>query len=575
MKINRKGKWQLFLKNRKLAVELGAGWAYKAVFAGTYIYLALPFVIFCIGWCRWYIGVPAAVLTAASCILCLREHRDRLYSGVRLLPEGIRQQQWMKVAAIVTILLLWVGLSGIGGYVWQTEDHPVRNRMFLLLTEQKWPLIREAVAGSGLQDRGIVYYIGFWLPAAVVGKLFGTGAGWAAQYLWAVGGILLMYAHICMYRKRISLWPFIIVIFFSGMDALGVLIGSADVLQVFGDQHLEWWARNYQFSSMTTQLFWVFNQAVPAWLASALIFLGEKPRNMVFTASLMILTSVLPFMGMVPFVLYFMVSRVAWVERPCSVRQLLAECREHWASPQNLLGGGTVALVSAVYLSGNGALRESIPILDSDKRVLILFVLAVLLAAALWILAVLAARGKGRAIRGVAVAIGIATVVWRLLKFPSEEWQSPVYQWINLMVFYMVEAGVLLYVLRPFVKDKRLLVLDAACLYMIPLFMLRNSSDICMRASIPGLFLMMLWCIRAFDLWSMERKKKAYRVGICLVFTVLLVGAVTPLHEMKRNLIRTREYYENTVVDEEHLYQGRFFSGSTQGFFWKHVAKQR
>lgn len=541
-----------------------AGWMYSMIYAGTYLYLALPVMIFCIGWCRWYIGIPAAAAVAAAVVCCLKEHRNEIHT------LDMEKEDWMRAAAVILLILLWAGLSGVGGYVWQNTDHTYRNAMFHLLVEKKWPLIKEIAAEGGLQGRGVVYYIGSWLPAAVVGKLSGFSAGRAALYLWTAAGILLMYGQICIWRKKVSVWPLVLFILFSAPDVLGVLLGTSDTLQIFGDQHLEWWPLYYQFSSITTQLFWVYNQAVPAWMLSALIFLDGKPRNMIFLSSLIILTSTLPFLGLLPYLIYFMVQKTVWVKDSWSVRQLLVQCWNNWGSIQNVAGGGAAALVSVIYLSGNASLRESMRVLNSEHRIWIFLGGLVLAAAVFYAAAVFAMKGWGQRLWQSAAAIGIAAAVLRIFKLPYEEWQSPVFYWINLTFFYAVEAGACLYLLYPMVADKKLFALNSIWLYVIPLILVGHSNDFCMRASIPGLFLMVLWCMHAADtgIW------KKYACRAALLAVLLAMGAVTPLHEMKRSFVNTRSYYENTAVEEDSVFTGRNFSGSTKGVFWRYIAKQ-
>lgn len=542
-----------------------AGWINSTIYAGTYLYLALPVIIFCIGWCRWYYGIPAAAAIAAAVICCIREYRGGMQKTFVL-----EKEDWIRAAAVVLLVLLWVGLSGVGGYVWQNTDHAYRNEMFALLAEEEWPLRKEAAAGSQLPGRGIVYYIGSWLPAAVAGKMFGFSAGRAALYLWTSAGILLMYGQICIWRKKISVWPLVLLIFFSAPDALGTLLGTADTLQVFGDQHLEWWPQYYQFSSITTQLFWVYNQAVPAWLLFALVFLDEKPGNMIFLSSLLMLTSTLPFLGLLPYLVYFMIKRSVW-RSFSSVRQLLAQCWYNWSSIQNVLGGGAAASISIIYLSGNDSLRESMQILNSEHRVWIFLGGMVFAAAVFYAAVVLVRKGCGRRLRQLAAVAGTAAVILRIIQLSDVQRQSPMFYWINLTFFYAVEAGVCLYALYPAVEDKKLFMLNSIWLYVIPLVMVGHSIDFCMRASIPGLFLMTLWCIWAADtrIW----KKHFCRAVLLAVF--LAAGAVTPLHEMKRSFVNTRNYYENAAVDEDSIFTGRNFSGSTKGVFWRCVAKQK
>lgn len=91
-----------------------------------------------------------------------------------------------------------------------------------------------------------------------------------------------------------------------------------------------------------------------------------------------------------------------------------------------------------------------------------------------------------------------------------------------------------------------------------------------MRASIPGLFLIMLWCVDMLDAW---RTQKQNRKRACVLAVLLMIGAVTPLHEIKRSYIHTREYYENQTAAPEEIFMGNNFSGSTAGFFWRYFAK--
>jgi len=577
-------------RNMHAPVKIKAARIQRLVLTGAYLYLALPVMIFFLGWCRWYIGIPGALVLVLAVWCCRKEWcsgsaayaadrqhmqrpagkdgKDTAVQEQAGLQYVITSAHWAKLAVIAAVILCWAGLSGVGGYVWQNADHSVRNELFVLLVEGKWPLVKELATESGTEVRGLVYYIGYWLPAALAGKLFGLKAGWAVQYLWAAAGIALLYAWICLWRKKLAVWPLWILIFFSGLDAAGVLLSCQEELRIFGDVHLEAWAPYYQFSSMTTQLFWVFNQAVPAWLMSALVFLGEKPRNMAFLASLTILTATFPFVGVLPFVLYFMIVRSRWDKNCRNVCGLLKSCRKNWGSLQNVAGSAVTVVICGIYIAGNHTVRNSLPAFSPGRKIFLLAAGIVLVAAALGA-AVLALRGRGRLVVRIAAALVAAAAVLRFFRLPYADWQSPLYYWMNHTLFYMLEAGVYLLVLYPSVKDKQLFALNAVWLYLIPLILVGGSCDFCMRASIPGLFLVMLWCIRAVD--TGLREKGPYRA--CLLLVLLAVGAVTPVHEMKRSLVHTREYYQNQIVEEDAVFMGNNFSGSIEGFFWRRLAK--
>ena len=75
-----------------------------------------------------------------------------------------------------------------------------------------------------------------------------------------------------------------ILIFFSGLDIVGAYLTSMDYINMRYDPwHLEWWGTPYQYSSMTTQLFWVFNQATSGVVVyQCLTYIQKNNRNLVY-----------------------------------------------------------------------------------------------------------------------------------------------------------------------------------------------------------------------------------------------------------------------------------------------------
>lgn len=544
-------------------------WIQKSVLAGAYVYLALPAVLFFAGWCRWQVGIPLAVAVVCAAGLCLKEHcrgESPFLDTQAAVYRG--NKPWGRMLLILGIVLAWTWLSGVGGYAWQNTDHPIRNEIFQLLMDEAWPVERQLDGAP----RGLVYYLGYWLLAAGIGKLCGPKAGWAAQYIWAVAGIILMYALFCICRKKLSVWPLLAIIAFSGLDMAGMLLRNPDQFRIFGTLSLDEWFGYYQFSSMTTQLFWVFNQAVPAWVLCMLVFLGEKPKNVVFITSLIILTSTFPFAGMIPYVLYVLATRCAYQLESC-------------LSLQNLTGVA-VAAVSLLYIAGNGAVKGSLPAMPFGEALLLCSLGAVVLARLGKAFVHLQASGRDRQTtrtsgqgrqatvrpgsvwKKTAVLAGILAVAARICQISGQ--MHPLRYFAYLLIFYLLEAGLLLAVVYPSVEDKKLFVLTAAWLFIIPLILVGNSSDFCMRASIPGLFLLMLWCIEACSKWHKNKQK----VRFCLLVVFLLAGALTPLHEMTRSIVHTKNGFENQTATAESVLSGNNFSGAAEGFFWEYLAKR-
>lgn len=79
------------------------------LFRASLIYLILPFVVFCLGFLRWYIGFPIGFLLAFFTWKLWKTE-----AGSELKHPTRKEWIWLLVLAAV-----WVILSGIGGYAFQ------------------------------------------------------------------------------------------------------------------------------------------------------------------------------------------------------------------------------------------------------------------------------------------------------------------------------------------------------------------------------------------------------------------------------------------------------------------------
>lgn len=291
------------------------------------LYLTIPFLIFSVTWMKPFY---AFICIAVIAIVIYQMFREESQNGLEMISHA---EQGRLLAAFV-LIIIWVGMSGIGRSAFQNEDHAWRNGMFEMLVNQDWPVVTA--------DKGFSYYMGFWLPAACLGKIFGLGVGYKFQMLWAVIGIFLFYIILCKLLNRIALWPFAAFVLFSGMDILGYYVTGVDLRAIGQTEHLEWWSTVFQYSSFTTQLFWVFNQAIPAWLATALLMAEKSNKRIVFIWSLMLLNCTMPFAGLLPFL-----ACKAVMDMPeKGIRPLFTF--------DNVIAGGVVGIISFLYLSKGG-----------------------------------------------------------------------------------------------------------------------------------------------------------------------------------------------------------------------------
>lgn len=496
-----------------------------------YLYLVLPTLIFFIGWMKWYWAFVLGILVSFACI---RGFSQSMFDRNLVIQSHVERKVMLKAFVLIA---LWVYLSGIGGYCYQNKDHEIRSAIFRALVEYDWPVI------SADGSRGLIYYIGFWLPSACVGKLFGLEAGYAAQYIWAVVGIYIAYYLICVYRQKADLLPVAFLVFFSGLDYVGTWILREKGMDINLSLHLEWWAVDIQFTSMTAQLFWVFNQAIPAWVATGLVLVQKNCKNILFILSLLMLSSTIPFVGLIPVAIYLYVRRVM------ENRKRLTEVLTF----QNLTGVLAVGVGIFLYLAGNVYGGMFLPNPYAVQNM------------------------SGNLMIGKSAFLNLASHAAGTIVMETEAVvREPAAQCLKYMLFFFLEFGVYLYFICQYRKKDPLLYLIVGILLICPFIQVGNNGDFCMRASVPSLFILMLLCMETFEKIRLDGKKYLF-AGYCIV---LLLGAITPFNEINRGVRTTFWKVENgesvryPEVPVEDVLTKKNFSGEIEGnLFYKYLGK--
>lgn len=484
----------------------------------AYLYVILPFLIFAIGWMGKRFWIPIVILLA-FCYIKMCKEAEPLWH-----PEWNRGNI-TKCIFLLIIVCIWVYFSGVGKYVFQNTDHASRNAIFEILVSYDWPIINYDLSDTNIALGGsatsLVYYIGFWLPAAVVGKIAGIDAGYAFQYVWAVIGIGLLYYLFLVYKKKVMVWPMVIFILFSGLDIVGTYFMGTKISDIPPSQHLEWWSSSYQYSSMTTQLFWVFNQAIPAWLITFLMYKQKNNKNMIILWACCMLSSTFPFAGLIPFLLF-------WVFTPkydlTGRNTEKVKIKEHFLawikdtfSFQNVVGGGIIGIFSFLYLSSN---------LSGNM-------------------------------------INSATNNPYLEGHP-----------VKYITFIFFEVGIYFIILYKQNSNRLLYYVVIGTLLIIPSIRVGSAADFCMRASIPALFLLMIMVIDTLEQSFTDKKVLFFLIG------TLIIGAITPLHEFVRTTQETVNRFNNSQQiyeisqDSTRILNSSNFSGIIDNaFFFKYIAR--
>lgn len=258
-------------------------------------YLSLPVLIFAWGWLQ---PIYALICTVIIALVI----RQAILTHAKTELPVFQSPAWLILLTLV-LIWYWVSLSGSSGHVFQNGDWEKHNAILQDLTTKHWPVLIH----YGQSAYELVYYIAYYLPAALIGKLWGLQAAVVALYAWTMIGTTL--AVLWFYRLigTFVWWVTPLFIMYGGLDVLGYTITRGHMPA--GTEHLGWWQLPLQYSSNTVLLFWVPQHALPAWIACGLItYYGWKLRSnsyIAFTWALSLLWSPFVFVGLAPFVLLF------------------------------------------------------------------------------------------------------------------------------------------------------------------------------------------------------------------------------------------------------------------------------
>lgn len=480
----------------------------------AFVILALPFLVFSIGWLKWYWSIACVLAIGACLYFGLIRDEDHIFE------EHTIEISWSVLFAIMAIALVWVWQSGIGGFWTQSEDFRYRNAIYRDIVLRDWPVIYPATGHA------LVYYIGYWLVPALLGKLvLLAGAEEAtafsiantALFIWTFFIVMIIFL-LVMYTLKVSkgktqLFVIGLFILFSGAD----IIGNVGYTWKSINYHFEWWAVDYQYSSFSTCLFWVFNQALPAWLCFMCIMNEKNIKNYVFLGMMCLFCAPLPFVGVFVYCLYFGVKK-------------LLECRK---------GGSVKDFIKSVFSMSN-----------------ILSVILIFPIVGTYLLSNVAIKGASALrINDSAIVMEGSDVVAQNAPFSH----NPL---VNYISFVCIEFALLMIFMAWKYRKSAVYYVTFASLLIIPLLKIGGKHDFSMRASIPALVMVFLLVARFLveeremlkknpvskDSEKAKKNKKSNdtaslkKLTYILVIIFLVLGTLTPAMEFLRGFHEVSEY---------------------------------
>lgn len=430
------------MPNHRINTKSFSVWLYDL----TAIYLFSPYLIFFIGWLQAPWALFFSILLITGYIAARKAY---------LADADLRTQigDWGGKASFSTFGLMLlacvflIAISGAGGYGAQIRDWEKHEIILSDLIRRDWPVIYNYLG----VDVGLVYYIAYYLPAALVGKLAGIDVAHHFLALWTLVGLVLSVIWFAIISRQKPAYAVTIFIFFSGLSIIGAtltLLPGADLHpegvtwgRELGEIHLGTWAV-WQYRSNMAALFWVPQHAIPAWLVSGVLIASfvysPKRINVLWFWSASALWSPFTTLGLLPLIAADSVK---------NIKTRWWQGLRVYASPQNLVGI-MLMLVGLLYYATK--LKPISIVFATDFRYGTVF------------------SEMGR-------------------------WSSPLQLGLALLIFWILEFAIY------FLLDRYLSYRDAEhmrtiyravfiSLLILPIFVFGQFNDLVMGASLPMLF---------------------------------------------------------------------------------------
>ena len=450
---------------------------YPWLFTSVVLFLTVPLFMFFLGYLRLVVAIPLSLIFAGMVFYsvsdCLNNPDGRKIS---LSENNLKIPLKYLIGFAVTALLVSF-VSGAGEYIYTLQDHAYRRAILRDLINYDWPVIYDyktqtnpeviEVFGIASGTRAFSYYFIYWMPAALIGKIFGFEAGNFALFLWNALGIFLCFlATSAVIKKATAAVPFMFV-FFSGLDVLPNLVYLFTGYN--GWRWFEGWVPAMSYISNFRELASVFNQMVPCFLIVALMLLAHNTRSTGLTAGILFAYSPWAVFGIIPMVVAFVFGKKQRADK-------ISKTLLNTFSPVNIASAVLLLVVfGSYYMSNSGA-------------------------------------------------VSVRNFAW-------ECFQNPALFVPALILFLAIEVLPFVLMLYKHEKGNEIFWAAIGTLALIPFYQITDMNDFNMRGSMPALFyfciLMSGFVAEVMDKKNTPVTKKGWLKSAAIMLTVILMTLTT------------------------------------------------
>ena len=533
------------LMNRRLSLK--GRFKGKGLLIAAYAYVFLPAILFVTFWLRWYIGIPFATLIICCCY-DLIESDDPIWRP-KSKGSALRDNR-IKIIVALAIIMMWVLSSGIGGSVTAHGDQWYKNRMFMMLINNPWPMRMNA--GNGTTAL-MTYYIGYWLPVAFISKLTSLSNALLFLQIWSIFGIYLIWRFVCEKYKTYKLWFLAVFIFFGGLDALGKWL-TGNIYADVGNNY-EWWAMFYTIPGFTTQLFWAYNHIIPGILIFCLIDRQKTNKGILLIWANALLSCTFPAVGLIPFAAYRAIANA----KGNNIIHRFADAVKKCVTLPNV-AGFLLALLFTLYLFPNVTLGRD---LNGDYTKYDLPQTGVQQELT-----------ENKAGEEVQEEKGFSLIPEDRGPLMAHPWTTRlwIFSW-----FFLLEAGLFFFFTYDYAKKKPIYWVCLGALLVLPWIHVGDHNDFCMRATIPAMFVLYEIVVGAMGEYKAQKK-----TVLVLLLSALIVGSsITAFNTIQTQMSKTALQIEwivgnggavyADVVSYDGIATVPHFSASEDSFFGRYL----